>query len=244
MKRGRWHAARPWVYSSLVVLAGNAKVVLGNRSMAGDRRGVLTGLSLSVVSLIYARRVADLSWEALGLLPARSIPRSVGVGLLVVSAPTLIAAIGARALRRMGISAEPMQPPGDLAQISVDALRRRVLRYLWFDTALPEELLLRSILLAELRPRFRGPVWPTMLSMACFLAWHACLGWSEVPDHNPRVLSAKFGSYALGSLMFTAPYLATGHVAGSILAHWLTDCLLLVVGHPSGARLKAIVLSD
>jgi Type II CAAX prenyl endopeptidase Rce1-like len=123
-------------------------------------------------------------------------------------------------------------------------LRRRLLVYLWFDTALPEELLLRSVLFAEMRPHMRRAVRPVLLSMASFVAWHAYLGWSEVPDRNPRVLTAKFGSYALGSLIFTAPYGATGHVAGSTVAPWLTDCLLLIAGHPSGQWLKAILLPD
>jgi membrane protease YdiL (CAAX protease family) len=164
------------------------------------------------------------------------------VGLLVVSVLTLLSALGARALRTLGIAVEPVEPPGDLAQISVGALRRRLLLYLWFDTAVPEELLLRSILFAELRQSVRGPIRLGVLSVACFVGWHACLGWSEVPDHNPRELTVKFGSYALGSLIFTAPFVVTGDVAGSILAHWLADCLLLWVGHPSGRWLKAILL--
>jgi hypothetical protein len=83
-----------------------------------------------------------------------------------------------------------------------------------------------------------------MHSMVCFVASHAFLGWSEVPDHAPREMAGKYGSYALGSLIFTAPYLATGHVAGSIFAHWLTDCVLLLAGHESGRRLRAILFPD
>lgn len=239
-----WRAARVWIYAGLVVLAGNAKVLIGNKSLAGDVRNVLMGLGISTLSLIYARRIAHATWVELGLSPTTSVPRSLGVGMLVVIIPTVVSAIAARVLRTMGASVGPLAPPGDLSEISVRALRRRLLVYLWFDTALPEELLLRSVLFAELRRYVRGPVWPTTLSMACFVAWHACLGWSEVPDHNPRALTGKFGSYALGSLIFTTPYLATGHVAGAILAHWLTDCLLLLAGHPSGRWLKSIVLPE
>jgi membrane protease YdiL (CAAX protease family) len=220
------------------------KSLLGNKSLAGDTRGALIGLGISEISVIYSRRIMDASWQKLGLTPARSVPRSVGVGILVVSVLTLLSAISARALRMLGIPVEPIEPPGDLGEISAAALRRRLLLYLWFDTALPEELLLRSVLFAELRPHVRGTVRPVMLSMVTFVAWHAYLGWSEVPDHNPRTLSKKFGSYAFGSLIFTAPYVATRHVAGSIFAHWLTDCLLLLAGHPSGRWLKRMVFPD
>jgi membrane protease YdiL (CAAX protease family) len=241
MARRRWPKARAWTYVCLVILAGNAKSLLGNRSLAGDTRGALIGLGISGISIIYARRVAHGRWDELGLAPARNVPRSVGVGILVVSVLTLLSAISARALRTLGISVEPIEPPGDLAAISAAALRRRLLLYLWFDTALPEELLLRSVLFAELRPHMRGTVRLVMFSMVSFVAWHAYLGWSEVPDHDPRTLSQKFGSYAFGSLIFAAPYVVTGHVAGSIVAHWLTDCLLLFAGHPSGRWLKRIV---
>jgi membrane protease YdiL (CAAX protease family) len=230
------------MYASLVVLAGNAKVLIGNRSLAGDRRGVLTGLGLSAVGLIYARQIVQATWDELGLSFSTSTPRSLGLGVLVVSILTFISALGARALRTLGIAVEPVKPPGDLAQISIGALRRRLLLYLWFDTAVPEELLLRSILFAELRQSVRGQIRLAVLSVACFVGWHACLGWSEVPDHNPRALTVKFGSYALGSLIFTVPFVTTGDLTGSILAHWLTDCLLLSVGHPSGRWLKAILL--
>lgn len=233
-------AARTWIYACLVVLAGNAKVLFGNRSLAGDRRGVLMGIGISAVSLIYARRIAQVSSQELGLAPVRRIPESLGIGILIVSVLTLMSTIVVRAVRAFGISLEPMDAPGDLADISAEALRRRLLVYLWFDTAVPEELLLRSVLLAELRRHFRRPVQPVMLSMLVFVGWHACLGWLEVPDRNPRMLLGKFVSYAVGSLIFTAPYLATGHVAGSIVAHWLTDCVLLLAGHPSGRWLTAL----
>jgi membrane protease YdiL (CAAX protease family) len=205
-------------------------------------RGVLWGLGISALGVIYARRIAHASWDELGL--ARNMPSSVGLGVLLVSSLTLISAITGRALRTAGISLAITQPPGDLADLSAGALRRRSLLYLCFDTALPEELLLRSVLFAELRPHMRGMVRPVILSMATFVAWHAYLGWSEVPDHNPRVLGEKFGSYAVGSLIFTAPYVATGHVAGSIVAHWLTDFLLLFAGHPTGRWLRRVVLPD
>ena len=244
MTARRFGGARAWIYTCLVVLAGNAKVLLGNRSLAGDTRSALTGLAISGLSLLYARRIAHTNWNQLGLSPARSMPRSVGLGILVVSALTLFSPISARALRTIGISAEPLEPPGDLAEIPAGALLRRVFLYLWFDTALPEELLLRSVLFAELRPHVPGTFRRVMLSMASFVAWHAYLGWSEVPDHNPRVLTAKFAAYALGSLIFTAPYVATGHVAGSIVAHWLTDCVLLLAGHPSGQWFRSIVIPD
>jgi hypothetical protein len=231
------------IYACLVVLAGNAKVLLGNRSFAGDRRGVLTGLGFSAAGVIYARRVVYASWDELGVSFSRTMATSLEVAFLVLSVLTLGAALGARRLRRMGIAVDPVPPPGDLPRISQGALLRRMLLYLWFDTAVPEEILLRSILFAELRRSVRGPVRRVVLSVACFVGWHACLGWSEVPDHNPRALTVKFGSYALGSLIFTAPFLATSHVAGSIFAHWLTDCLLLWAGHPSGRWLKAVLLT-
>ena len=244
MTRRRPRAARAWIYTGLVVLAGNAKVLIGNRSLAGDTRSALVGLSISIISLVYARRIGHATWDELGLSPARSMPRSVGLGILIVSALTLVSAIAARSLRTLGISVQPVDPPLDLAEISAAALQRRLLAYLWFDTALPEELLLRSVLLAELRPHFRRVVQPVMLSMAAFVGWHACLGWLEVPDRNPGELGRKFAAYAFGSLIFTTPYLATGHVAGSVVAHWLTDCLLLLAGHPSGRWLRTIVLPD
>jgi membrane protease YdiL (CAAX protease family) len=245
MTRGRRRdARRVWVYACLMLLAGNGKVITGSKSLAGDLRGVLIGLLVATTSLVSARRMARLTWDEVGLAPRRRIPASLGVGVALVSVLTLLAATIARGLRAAGIPLEPPGPPGDLAELSAEALRRRLLLYLPFDTALPEELVFRSVLLAELRPRFRGLLLPVVLSTAAFLVWHAALGWSEVPDHQPRKLLQKYGFYALGSLVFTLPHLATGHVAGSMATHWLADGLLLLAGHTSGRRLKTFVFPE
>jgi membrane protease YdiL (CAAX protease family) len=124
------------------------------------------------------------------------------------------------------------------------AVRRRALLYVPLDTAVPEELLFRSILLSELRRRFNSNLVPVLLSTVAFVVWHASLGWSEVPDHDPGKLVEKYGFYALGSLVFILPRLKTGHVAGSIAAHWAIDALLLFAGHPSGQRLKTFVFPE
>jgi membrane protease YdiL (CAAX protease family) len=233
-----------WTYTCLMLLAANSRVIKRQPSLAGGIPGVLFGLTVSVTSLLYSSWIARSSWDELGLAPLRRVPASVGFGLFMVSFVTAGAVLTARGLRAIGIPVEAPEPPGDLPAISRAAVLRRAVLYVPLDTALPEELLFRSVLLSELGVRFRGRLVPVLLSSAAFVIWHGALGWSEVPDHDPRKLIQKYGFYALGSLVFSVPRLLTGHVAGSIAAHWFTDALLLFAGHPSGRWLRTLAFPE
>jgi membrane protease YdiL (CAAX protease family) len=228
----------------LMLLAANSRVIKGHPSLAGDAPGVVFGLAVTTASLLYGHRIARSGWDELGLAPLRRVPASVGIGLLFMCVLTAGAMVTVRGLRAIGIPLLAPEPPGDLPEISTRAVRRRALLYVALDTALPEELVFRSILFSELRVRFRGRLVPLLLTRAVFVVWHAGLGWSEVPDHDPRKLLEKYGFYALGSLVFTLPRVLSGHVAGSIAIHWGADALLLFAGHPSGRWLKTLAFPE
>jgi membrane protease YdiL (CAAX protease family) len=222
---------------------GNAKVLALPMSLRGSRRAVGLGLAVSGLSLLYARQVG-LTRAELGLTGWRAnAPRSVACALATGLGLTLLGALLARTVAVLGLDVPLPAAPGDLGSLPVAALRRRLLAYLPLDTAVPEEIVFRGVIYAELARRSGGSRWQRILGTAvCFEVWHLALGMREASGLDRGQLAEKLGAYALGSVAFTLPRLLTGQLAGSVLLHWLVDALLMVAGHPSGHRFRALVL--
>ncbi|MBV9356413.1 MAG: CPBP family intramembrane metalloprotease [Chloroflexi bacterium] len=226
-----------------MLAVGNAKVLALPTSLGGSRRAVGVGVAVSGLSLLYARRVGLTSAE-LGLTGWRArAPRSVALALGTGLGLTLVAALLARAVAALGLQIPLPAAPGDLLSLRDAALRRRLLAYLPLDTAVPEEIVFRGVITAELTRRAGGSPWRTIVGTAvCFELWHLALGLREASGLDRGQLVEKLGAYALGSVVFTLPRLLTGQLVGSMLLHWLADALLMVAGHPSGERFRALLL--
>jgi membrane protease YdiL (CAAX protease family) len=222
---------------------GNAKALALPISLGGSRRAVGVGLAVSGLSLLYARQVG-LTPAELGLTGWRAnAPRSAALALGTGLGLTLLAALLARAAAALRLELPLPAVPGDLAGLPTTTLRRRLLAYLPLDTAVPEEIVFRGVIYAELTRRPGGSRWRTILGTAvCFELWHLALGLREASGLDRGQLAEKLGAYALGSAIFTLPRLLTGQLAGSMVLHWLVDALLLVAGHPSGHQFRALVL--
>jgi membrane protease YdiL (CAAX protease family) len=225
-----------------MLVVGNAKALMLPISLGGSRRAVGVGIAVSGVSLLYARQVG-LTRAELGLSMWRSAaPCSLMVGACGGVGLALITGLLARTAAMLGFEV-PLPAPGDLPTLSNYVLRRRLLAYLPLDTALPEEIVFRGVIYAELERRLGGSRVRTLLgTAACFEAWHLALGLREVPDLDRDQLVEKLGAYALGSLLFTLPRLLTGQLAGCVLLHWLVDALLMVAAHPAGRGFCELVL--
>src|SRR5207249_3870375 len=160
---------------------------------------------------------------------------------VVVLVPALAVAMGWAALGAAGLHFQPPPAPGDLASLPIEELRRRILLYLPFDTVVPEELVFRGVLLAELRRRFRGLWAPVLLSLVSFTIWHGYLGVHE-SGGDFGLLAVKLASYFAGGLLFTIPRLLSPNLMGCMVAHWLTDAVLMIAAHPAGGWLRDAIL--
>src|SRR5262249_42602200 len=151
-----------WGYTAVMLAVGNAKVLMLPASLSGTRRAVGLGVVVSGTSLLYARKVS-LTRRELGLSAWQSAaPRSLLVGMCGAVGLPLAAGLLARAAATLGIEL-PLTAPGDLHTLSDRALRRRLLAYLPLDTALPEEIVFRGVIYAELERRLGGSRLRTLL---------------------------------------------------------------------------------
>ena len=216
--------------AGFLVVYGNASSLLReNATPADPRPGLLLSVLLVAVVLVWAR-AAGLRPDEIGVL-GPGLLRSAGVGLLVA----LVAGGAALLFLRF----PPLVGgPVDYTPLDVmarDALFWRVLVWMPLDTALPEELAFRGVLLAGLRRRVTAP-WAAALSAAVFVPWHGVVVMRTVAASNlagdPLLLGLGLaGAYAavfVGGLLFAWLRLTTGHLAGSVVAHWAFNAALLL----------------
>jgi membrane protease YdiL (CAAX protease family) len=75
----------------------------------------------------------------------------------------------------------------------------------------------------------RGPATvPVLLAAVPFVLWHLALAWREMPEPRLGELAAKLVGYFLGGVVFRYLRVATGHLAGSLAAHWAFNALAML----------------
>jgi hypothetical protein len=129
-----------------------------------------------------------------------------------------------------------------LASLSREALLWRALVWMPLDTAIPEEVAFRGVLLASLRRRW-SELPAVLVSAAVFASWHGVIVSRTVALTNLQsepvlAMLGLFGAFlavCVGGVLFAWLRLATGHLAGSIIAHWAFNTVLLL-GLGSGGK--------
>jgi membrane protease YdiL (CAAX protease family) len=122
----------------------------------------------------------------------------------------------------------------------LNSLPREVLlwrAFFWMplDTAVPEEIAFRGVLLGALRRRLsdRGAV---VVSALIFTAWHAVIVSRTIALTNLQavpilVILGLLGAYlaiCVGGVLFAFLRVTTGHLVASIVAHWGFNAALLL----------------
>jgi membrane protease YdiL (CAAX protease family) len=228
-------------YAFVVVLVGNAKTLWADAGPGGSWDTVLLGLLVAGACVAYGRHGAHLTWNEIGLAPARAVGPSLAVGSAVVVGSLGLATLGGHVAAATGaVVPLPATPPG-LAGLEADTLWRRVLLLLPLDTALPEELAFRGVMLGLLLRQRIGWPWALALVTLASVLWHGALSWSEV-GNDPLELTLRFGAYAIGGVLFAIARLVTGHLAGSVLSHWAVDGMLFLAASTVGFGLRSLVL--
>ena len=214
----------------LVVYGNLASLLIGGGVPAAGWPGVLVGLLLIAAMLLWAARVGHLGPRELGLQP-HGLAGSAGWGLLVALATGLAAVLF---LRFPPLLAGPVVY-APLSQASAATLLWRIEVWMPLDTVLPEELAFRGVLLASLMRRL-PIVRAALASAGVFTLWHAVIVTRTLAQtilrSEPVFLAlgfvGAFGAIFVGALLFATLRIRTRHLAGSMLAHWAFNSLLLV----------------
>jgi membrane protease YdiL (CAAX protease family) len=227
-------AARPTavlVLAAFLAVYGNGvSLALAEVTPAGGWAGVGLGVVPAVAMFAWGRRMAALSMRDLGL-SRRGVVRSAWIGLLVAVAAALPAVLFLNAPPLVGrpVTYAP------LSNLSTESLLWRAFVWMPLDTALPEELTFRGVLLAALLRRFAAPG-AVAISAVAFTLWHVVIVCRTVGVTNlvgePVLLAlgiaGSFVGVLIGGVLFAVVRLATGHLVGSIVAHWAFNAMVLL----------------
>jgi uncharacterized protein len=217
--------------AALLAAYGNAaSLALAQAAPAGGWPGVALGAVPAALMYVWGRHVVALSAQELGLTRHGAL-RSTGIGLLVGLALALPAVLFLYAPPLVG---HPVTH-APLGSLTPESLLWRAFVWMTLDTAAPEELAFRGVLLAALLRRFAVPR-AVVLSAVAFTLWHAVIVTRTLGVTNlatePLFLTLGFvGSFAsvfVGGIIFAVVRLRTGHVLGSIGAHWAFNAVLLL----------------
>jgi membrane protease YdiL (CAAX protease family) len=223
--------SRACALSLFLAAYGNvASLVLGTATPAGGWPGVVVGLLLLTIVLTWARSSPPLTASELGLT-RRGLPRSVVLGLLLALGTAVPAVLF---LRFPPLVGQPVEY-APLGTLSREALLWRACVWMPLDTALPEEVAFRGVLLAILR-RGWADAPAALISAAAFTAWHGIIVSRTVALTNLQAepllaalgLLGAFLAVAVGGILFAWLRLFTGHLAGCMVAHWAFNAVLLL----------------
>lgn len=222
---------RALVLALLLATYGNlAALVLGTTMPAGSWVDFAVGALLLGLVLPWAHWGEHLTSAELGLRLRGSL-RSAVLGLLLALGTGLPALLVLRFPPLVGQAVE-YTPLGSL---SWEALLWRAFVWTPLATAIPEEVAFRGVLLGTLRRRLTDNQ-AVLLSAVVFAVWHGVIVSRTVALTNLQaqpLLAALglLGAYlavCVGGILFAWLRLATGHLAGSIVAHWAFNALLLL----------------
>ncbi len=222
---------RALVFACFLAGYGNLEsLVLGTALPAGGGLSVVVAATLLGLVLTWARWSERLSPAELGLRPWLSL-RSAGLGLLLALGTGLPALLVLRFPPLVGQAVE-YTPLGSL---SWQALLWRAFVWMPLDTAIPEEVAFRGVLLGSLRHHLTDTR-AVLLSAVVFAVWHGVIVSRTVALTNLQAepllaalgLVGAYVAVGVGGVLFAWLRLATGHLAGSIVAHWAFNALLLL----------------
>jgi membrane protease YdiL (CAAX protease family) len=212
----------------LLALYGNAFSIadgVSQLSLGGTIGGGLLGLG----SLLAGARGGRSELAAFGLRRGGLVPSLIG-GLMLGLALGLPGALYFLRpdLAPVAVRYEPLRASSPAVFLALVLVR------LPLATALAEELAFRGLLQARLRAAF-GAWSAILIGSLAFTAWHLVVSFTTLQSTNlawdPGAAALAYLGQNLavfvGGLFFAILRERSGNLAGPILAHWLTDALLM-----------------
>ena len=220
-----------WIFVVLLVTFGNAKS-LRDPSAVPEEPWPGLAFAGALVLLVFAATRAGprVSASELGLVRTGSA-RSAALGLLIGAVAALLALF---VLRFPPILGEPVRYV-PLVDPDPAALLLRALVFMPLDTAIPEELAFRGLLLGWLR-RGAGLTRAVLISSVVYAAWHLVIVSATLAETNvlgdPRtaVLGTlgAFGAVFAGGIAFALLRARSGGLAAPLAAHVTFNAAILL----------------
>ena len=213
----------------LAVYGNAVSTVMAFPTPLGPGTGLVVGLLLMLISLAWARR-AGLTNHEIGFGPGSAVTSGL-VGLVAAAVLVTPAVLFLRFPPLLGapVTYGPAQGIDDVA------LAQRVLFFMPLDTAVPEEIAFRGVLLGALLRQYSATV-AVALAALPFTVWHVVIvgrtldltNLAEQPILAILGYLGALGAVFIGGVIFAWLRLATGNLAASITAHWGFNTALLV----------------
>jgi membrane protease YdiL (CAAX protease family) len=216
-----------WIYAAVLIGWGNVvNYFVSPMLPGGDWAAVAWGVSLVVVSLLFARLLRERP-STFGL--ARGDLRGIALGAALGLGG---AAVGVLVLRIGPILGPVTYTP--LFDTTPQELAAHIVFFLPISTAIPEELAFRGVLLGGLW-KARGPRVAIVGSSVAFALWHlwvvsVTLVHTNIASGVLTVLAfaGAIAFVALGGVVLSLLRLRSGGLGASIVAHWAFDGLMLL----------------
>jgi membrane protease YdiL (CAAX protease family) len=222
----RWlllHRTSVWQWRLVLLVSALAAINLVNNLVLHADAYVPANLVFAAGAVLIARRTG-MSWDDLGLSRER-LRRGIGVGLVAAGIVTSVLA----AFAYVPVLADHFRAAGTPG---TEEVAWSVLVRIPFGTALPEELLFRSVLLGVLLTRLR-PVRAALASAGLFGLWHVLPtldGASAFSGGAPEVALAVLATTAAGA-GFAWLRVHADSVLAPVAAHAAINGIALLVSH-------------
>jgi tRNA pseudouridine32 synthase/23S rRNA pseudouridine746 synthase len=220
-----WRVA---VIATILVVFGNATGVAEGPNVVIVSWAAIAQSAGTLLIVIVASRWCGLTWAEAGigwtnLLRSSLIGAGIGIGL--AAAVLLVLEVGAR----LGtpITYQPLRGA------SISAVLTHALVGLPLQTAIPEELAFRGLVLGLLMRKLT-PLRAALVTSAFFVAWHVVVQgqtlavtnfaspWQIVP-----AMGLAFAGLFAGGVIFALLRLRTRNLAAAVMAHWFFDAAVI-----------------
>jgi CAAX protease family protein len=216
-----WRVA---VIATILVVFGNAVGIAGGPNVVTVSWAAIAQSAGTVLIVIVASRWCGLTWAEAGigrtnLLRSSLIGAGIGLGLAAV----VLLALEAGAHLGTPITYQPLRGA------SISAVLTHALVGLPLQTAIPEELAFRGLVLGLLMRKLT-PMRAALVTSAIFVAWHlvvqvqtlAVTNFTSPWQIGPAMGLAFAGLFA-GGAIFALLRWRTHNLAAAVVAHWLFD---------------------
>jgi len=220
-----WRVA---VIAAILVVFGNAAGIVAGPNVVTVSWAAIAQSAGTLLIVIVAFRWCGLTWAEAGigrtnLLRSSLIGAGIGLGLAAV----VLFAVEVGAQLGTPITYQPLRGA------SIAAVLTHALVYLPLQTAIPEELAFRGLVLGLLI-RQLTPLRATLVTSAIFVAWHVVVQVQTLAVTNftsawqiGPAMGLAFAGLFTGGVIFALLRLRTRNLAAAVVAHWLFDAGLI-----------------
>ena len=216
-----WRVA---VLATILVIFGNVAGLATGPNVVTVSWAAVAQSAGTVLIVIVGSRWCRLTWAEAGISRTNLLRSSLtGAGIGLGLAAVLLLALEVGAQLGTPITYQPLRG------VPISAVVTHALVGLPLQTAIPEELAFRGLLLGLLMRKLT-PLRAALVTSAIFVAWHAVVQVQTLAVTNftspwlilPAMGLAVAGLFA-GGMIFALLRLRTRNLAAAVVAHWLFD---------------------